>query len=95
MTEETPVETHAEWALRKRREAMKVTRYQAKAALMQAGLLADAEAAVVAMDDPMIDLAWQEAGFERLSPIVERLGEEMGFTAEQLDDLFDQAAKIA
>jgi len=95
MTEETPVETHADWALRKRREAMKVTRYQAKAALMQAGLLADAEAAVVAMDDPMIDLAWQEAGFERLSPMVERLGEEMGFTAEQLDDLFDQAAKIA
>lgn len=94
MTEETPVETHDEWALRKRREAMKVTRYQAKAALMQAGLLADAEAAVVAMDDPMIDLAWQEAGFERLSPMVERLGSEMGLTAEQLDSLFDQAARV-
>ena len=70
MTEETPVETHADWALRKRREAMKVTRYQAKAALMQVGLLATAEAAVVAVDDPIVDLAWTEAGFERLSPMV-------------------------
>ena len=35
------VETHEEWALRKRRESMKVTRFQAKAAMMQAGLLDD------------------------------------------------------
>jgi len=74
---------------------MTVTRYQAKAALMQSGLLPDAEAAVVAMDDPMIDLAWQEAGFERLSPMVERLGAEMGLTDDELDNLFDQAAKIS
>jgi len=56
--------------------------------------LPDAEAAVVALDDPMVDLAWQEAGFERLSPMVDQLGEQMGLSPEQLDELFELAETI-
>lgn len=94
MLEESPAETHEEWALRKRRERMKATRFQAKAALMQAGLLPAAEQAVVDADDPMIDLAWTEASFERLSPIVQALAAQMGLTDEQLDVLFEAAAQV-
>ena len=92
--EETVFETHEEWALRKKREGMKVTRFQAKVALMQAGLLEVAEQAVSQSTDPLVQLAWQEAGFERLSPMVEQLGQSMGLTDEQLDDLFETAKEI-
>ena len=44
--EDAVVETHEEWSLRKRRESLKVTRYQAKAALLGAGLLNDVEVAI-------------------------------------------------
>ena len=63
--ENTVVETHEEWALRKRREKMKVTRFQAKAAMIQAGLLDDIQVAIDASEDPLVALAWSEAGFER------------------------------
>ena len=92
--EETVVETHEEWALRKRREAMKATRFQAKAALMQAGLLDDVEAAVAASDDPMIKLAWQEASFVRLSPLISAIAEAVGISDEQLDELFESAMRV-
>lgn len=91
---ETPVEAHEEWALRKRRERMQVTRYQAKAALLEAGLLEQAEAVVAASDDPQLTIAWQEAGFIRLSAFVDQVGAELGLTPEQIDDLFIRAAKI-
>ena len=94
MTEETPVETHEEWALRKRREGMKVTRFQAKAALLEAGLLEQCESIVANANDPMLDIAWSEAGFVRLSSFVEYVGDQLNLTAEQLDDLFIAAAKI-
>lgn len=92
--EETVAETHEEWALRKRREAMKVTRFQAKSALLESGLLAEAEQAVDASTDPLVKLAWKEAGFERLSPMVIKLGKDMQLTDEQLDNLFDTAKRI-
>lgn len=94
MEEFAEIETHEEWALRKKREAMKVTRFQAKAALMQAELLEDIEQAVGASDDPLIALAWQEASFERLSPFVAQMQQVIGLTDEQLDELFVAAAGI-
>lgn len=94
MGEETAVETHEEWALRKRREAMRVTRFQAKAALMQAGLLDDIERAVEASDDPMVELAWREAGFDRLSPFIAAMAGAVGLSDEQLDGLFDAARRV-
>ena len=92
--EDAVVETHEEWALRKRRESMKVTRYQAKAALLGAGRLSDIEAAIAVSEDPLIKLAWAEASFERLSTFTEKMLELTGMTDTQLDDLFDAAAVI-
>lgn len=93
--DQAETETHEEWALRKRREAMKVTRFQAKAALMQAGLLDDIEQAVSDSDDPMVKLAWQEASFVRLSPLISAIAVAIGLSDEQLDELFETAARVA
>ena len=92
--EDAVVETHEEWSLRKRRESMKVTRYQAKAALVNAGLLSGIESAVAESDDPIIQLAWAEAIFERTSPFAAQMLALTGMTDTQLDDLFDVAANI-
>ena len=92
--ENTVVESHEEWALRKRREAMKVTSFQAKAAMMQAGLLDDIQEVIGASEDPMVALAWSEAGFERLSPFVMQMQVAIGMTDDQLDDLFDAAGGV-
>ena|SRR5690554_764720 len=92
--EHIDVETHEEWALRKAREKMQVTRYQAKAALMQAGLLETVEQAIAATDDPLITLAWAEAGFERMSPLIAEMKTAIGLTDEQVDELFLAAAEV-
>ena len=92
--ENTVVETHEEWALRKRRESMKITRFQAKAAMMQAGLLDDIQEVIDASEDPLVALAWSEAGFERLSPFVMQMQAAIGMTHDQLDDLFDAAGGV-
>ena len=92
--EHIDVETHEEWAIRKAREKMKVTRYQAKAALMQAGLLEVVEQAIAATDDPLITLAWAEAGFERMSPLIAEMKTVIGLTDEQVDDLFRAASLV-
>lgn len=78
------------------REAAVVSRFQARAALHQAGLLAQVQAM---MDDPATDpvvvIAWQDAQeFKRMSPTVLGLAAELSLTDEQLDDLFVQAATI-
>jgi hypothetical protein len=73
-----------------------VTRFQGKAALMQAGLLASVEAAVAASDDALLQLAWDEAlTFERQSTMVTGLAAAIGLTEQQIDDLFVAAAQIA
>jgi hypothetical protein len=72
-----------------------VTRFQGKAALMQAGLLASVEAAVAASTDPLLPLAWDEAlTFERQSAMVTGLAAALGLTSQQIDDLFVAAAQI-
>jgi len=77
-----------------RRERMKVTRYQGKAALLRAGLLDQVESAVAASDDGMLKLAWAEAGFERLSLFAEQMKALTGQTDEELDEMFKEAAAI-
>jgi hypothetical protein len=93
--EDAVVETHEEWSLRRRRESMKVARYQAKAALLNAGLLSGIESAIAESEDPLLKLAWAEASFERTSPFSGQMMALTGLTGEQLDDLFDTAANIA
>ena len=72
-----------------------VTRFQALAALSNAGLLANAQAAVNASPDPLTTLAWNNAQtFERASPTIASLAGSLGLTSTQIDDLFIAAAKI-
>ena len=73
-----------------------VSRFQARAALLQAGLLDDIETYMAdPATDPFVRIAWQDAQvFKRNSPTVLSLQPLLGLTDEQLDDLFRFAATI-
>jgi hypothetical protein len=73
-----------------------VSRFQARAALYQAGLLDQVE---TLMSDPATDmmakLAWADAQeFKRTSPTIATMAAELGLSDTDLDDLFTQAAQI-
>jgi hypothetical protein len=73
-----------------------VTKFQAKAALLNAGLLDDVEAAVAAAD-ALTKLAWADAQeFRRRSPLIADLAAALDppLTSEQLDALFVAASTI-
>jgi hypothetical protein len=74
-----------------------VSRFQAKAALLNAGLLDDVEAMI---DDPatpeVTKLAWAEAQeFHRQSPTVLAIASALNLADQQVDDLFIAAAAIS
>lgn len=72
-----------------------ISRFQARAALMDAGLLAEAELAI-ADAGPLAQLAWAEATeWHRNSPTIAAIGAELGLTDAQMDDLFRAAVLIA
>lgn len=72
-----------------------VTRFQARAALMQAGKLSAATAAVEASGDDFTKLAWAEASeWRRDSALVISMATAVGLTSAQIDDLFRTAATI-
>ena len=80
--------------LAREREGMVCSRFQAKAALLQAGLLDQVEA-VLAEADPVAKLAWADAvEFRRNSPTIAALAKSVDMTDEQVDDLFRAAMKI-
>lgn len=80
--------------LTQERAGMVVSRFQAKAALMQAGLL-DAVEAAVANGDALTQLAWAEAmEMRRNSPMIATLADDLDLTPEQVDDLFRAARAI-
>lgn len=71
-----------------------VTRFQARAALIEAGLLGQIEAAVAAADT-LTREAWASAtAFERSSPTIAALAAALGMTGADLDALFRRAAQI-
>lgn len=71
-----------------------VTPFQAKAALLVAGLLPAVEAAIAAAA-PIAQLAWSDAtAFTRDSPTIAALSAQLGLTSAQVDDLFIAAASI-
>lgn len=73
-----------------------VTRFQARAALMQAGRLADVELATGASGDPFIQLAWAESvEFPRNSPTIAALAAAIGLTGGDVDQLFITASQIS
>lgn len=88
-----PEPTAAE-LLASRRATMVVSRFQARAALLEADLL-DAANAAVAAADPIVQLAWADAQeFQRASPTIAALGAALGLTDAQIDELFESAAGI-
>lgn len=73
-----------------------VSRYQARAALYQAGHLDDVEAFMARADTPMlVKLAWQDAQtFERPSATVALLAEKLELSDDDVDALFVAGAAI-
>ncbi|QOC54122.1 hypothetical protein [Caulobacter vibrioides] len=73
----------------------KVSRMQAKQALLAAGLLDDSDAAIAASGDRSLQLYWAETSeFHRNHPAVMAIGTSQGLTSGQLDDLFRAAAQV-
>lgn len=79
---------------RERLDAIVISRFQAKAALLQADMLGAVEAYIDATEDALVKLAWAEAGFRRGSAMVNSIGAQLGLTEQQLDDLFTTAQTI-
>jgi hypothetical protein len=72
-----------------------VSRFQARAALMDAGLL-DAVEAAIDQAGPRERLAWAETvEWNRDSPTIAAIGAALGLTSDQIDDLFRRAASIS
>ena len=84
-----------ELAQSERAATLAVTRFQARAALMQAGLLGAVEGAVAGSSDPFIQLAWAESvEFPRASPTIAALAAAVGLSDAEVDQLFITASTI-
>ena len=82
-------------AERARLDAITVSRFQAKAALDDAGLLDAIEDYMASDDVPRrVRLAWQEAQFKRGSKMINDLAGEFDLSEEKLDELFLAAREI-
>ena len=82
-------------ALEDLRATMVVSRFQARAALIQAGLIDAAAAAIRASGDAMLAAAWDHAlEFRRLSPAIVQMGGALQLSDEAVDALFASAALI-
>ncbi|MGJ4855494.1 hypothetical protein ACN6KF_001440 [Labrys sp. La1] len=88
---------------RNRLDAMKVSAFQAQAAMAMAqskgitdyDLLAKVQQIVASASDPIIQIAWNKAAeFRRDSPTILSLAEQVPLTSSQLDQLFELAATI-
>lgn len=72
-----------------------VTNFQARAALIDAGLFDKADAAVRASGDARAVQAWDYANnFYRASALIDAIGGALGLTAARTDDLFRAAELI-
>jgi hypothetical protein len=67
-----------------------ISRFKAKAALHNAGLLSQVEVLMTHPDTPMLaKLAWADAlEFERASPTISAMTQALGLSDIQVDDLF-------
>lgn len=84
----------SEELIEQERAKMVVSRFQARAALFNAGLLASVEAAV-AEASQFVQIAWADAQeFRRNSTTIATLKTAVGLTDAQLDQLFRDAALI-
>ena len=73
-----------------------VLMWQAKAALQQAGLLAQADGAIAAAGNPALTAFWSYApSIDRTSPTLASLAKTIGLSDPQIDALFIAAGNIA
>lgn len=74
-----------------------VTNYQARAALIAAGMFDTVNGAMLALPANSVERqAWEYANtFSRQSPIIAALGAQLNLTNQQIDDLFTAAAQVA
>jgi len=75
-----------------------ITRRQARLALLQAGKLAAVESAIANIADPAQKMAaqieYEAETWKRANPWIERTGQAVGLTPEQIDALFIAAATL-
>jgi len=78
------------------RDSAVVSRFQARAALRQAGLRSQVETIIEdPATDPLVVDAWHDAQeFRRMSPTILALADQLGLTETETDDLFHQASLI-
>ena len=89
-----PTAEQIEAALQAERASMRVSRFQARVALLDAGLLGDVETAI-ANADVITQMAWTEATeWRRNSPTIATIAEALSLTDEQVDNLFIEALKV-
>ena len=86
----------AEELLAATRSQMVVSRFQARAALHNAGLLAGVQTHMDTVEtDEIVKLAWTDAAeFRRLAPTVAAIATAMSLTDLEVDNLFTAAALI-
>lgn len=71
-----------------------ISRFQAKAVLLQMELLDDVETLMTSAS-PIVKLAWENAiEFNRQSPSLLAMASALGLSSEQLDALFIEASKV-
>jgi len=71
-----------------------ISRMQAKQALLAAGQLSAVEAAM-ASAPPAVQIYWSDAShFHRDHPVLEQMGQALGMSSDDLDQLFIAAAQI-
>lgn len=90
-------ETRAEWLAADAIPAQVppiISRFQAKAVLLQMELLDDVETLMTSAS-PIVKLAWENAiEFNRQSPSLLAMASALGLSSEQLDALFIEASNI-
>lgn len=77
------------------RASWSVSRFQARQALLNAGLLEQADTMIRDSGNQLIIGAWEDAQiFERLSPTIQSIAAALELPEEVVDDLFLQAMQI-
>ncbi|MDN4591254.1 hypothetical protein DBA29_22485 [Xenophilus aerolatus] len=75
-----------------------VSQRQAHLALLEVGLLDDAEALIAGISDPIerrrAEIEWKAPTYERGSPFLQQLAAQLGLTPGRLDELFIQAGQL-
>jgi len=75
--------------LQLKREKASLSKAEFKLALLEAGYLQDVKDFVANSSDDRITILWEDsANFERMNPDLLLLAEQMGYTEEQMDQLF-------